>query len=518
MVYTFTPAFQYLIDWDKDGDWDEAEEDVSEYVISAEWSNGAEEAFQLVSDEARLILTLNNETRRFSPEYAASPLNTGAFALRPECKVKINQTSVVTDNDGNIVRDSNGNIVYASVVSVVYTGWIELFTVDPMKNGSRTVIIEATGPKRFLDAGTLRIPLLTNVTASEIIETILEDVVPDLISNYTLLDTGSHVYEFFGHNFDDDITPYEAITELVNAEQGRFYFDKRGRPVFLSSDRLQTTMDLSATITDDTNDIFMHELEYQFGNDIQNVIRVTYYPRTVDDDLSVVWELDEPVTIHAGDSTTFRAKYSAANGQEVGGLDAVEPNEGDGSLVVSAGAVTVSEFIPQAQSAKITLTNDSTRRNAVVDSMKIYAYKIRTWDAREVERSDFSSVADYGNHILELDLKMVNDQSGARAIGDYIREQRAAAIGAARSITIYNRSDDTLEAIRTLGIGDRIHIESYQPSHTKDYFIIGYHHTVLAGGLDYSVIYFLEPVPRSEAWILGFPGRTELGQTTIIGL
>lgn len=79
-------GWQFLIDWDNDGDWSEAYEDITGYVMSANWSVGMAKPFQLTADASRLTMLLDNSDKRFSPEYSGSPYS-GEILPQRLCKV-----------------------------------------------------------------------------------------------------------------------------------------------------------------------------------------------------------------------------------------------------------------------------------------------------------------------------------------------------------------------------------------------------------------------------------------------
>jgi hypothetical protein len=63
------------IDWDRDGDYTDTYDDVTDRVMSADWFLGMRQPYQETEDGSQLTLVLNNTDRRFSPEYSSSPLN-----------------------------------------------------------------------------------------------------------------------------------------------------------------------------------------------------------------------------------------------------------------------------------------------------------------------------------------------------------------------------------------------------------------------------------------------------------
>jgi hypothetical protein len=91
------------IDWNRDGDFSDANEDVTSLLISATWVLGAQKPWQDIADNSVLKLTLNNSDRRFSSENGGGPL---FGSLVPQRPVRIQS------NDGTTTRTH-------------WVGWIE---------------------------------------------------------------------------------------------------------------------------------------------------------------------------------------------------------------------------------------------------------------------------------------------------------------------------------------------------------------------------------------------------------
>ena len=81
-----TTSWTIAIDWDRDGEFDGQDDDLTSYAISAAWFLGERTPYQDTADNSTLSLVLNNSDRRFSPENANSPL---AGKLTPFKPVRI---------------------------------------------------------------------------------------------------------------------------------------------------------------------------------------------------------------------------------------------------------------------------------------------------------------------------------------------------------------------------------------------------------------------------------------------
>jgi len=96
-----------LWDLDNDGDWDEPEEDITDYLLSLECDLGRSWASLLNGDPAagRLHATLLNTDGRFSYFKASSPLATAPFSLKAGRALRVRLASATDDDPVLLVRD-----------------------------------------------------------------------------------------------------------------------------------------------------------------------------------------------------------------------------------------------------------------------------------------------------------------------------------------------------------------------------------------------------------------------------
>lgn len=71
------------VDWNRDGDFSDASEDITSYIISANWFLGMRRPYQEIADNSLLALTLKNTDKRYSPENGSSPLFGSLVPFRP---------------------------------------------------------------------------------------------------------------------------------------------------------------------------------------------------------------------------------------------------------------------------------------------------------------------------------------------------------------------------------------------------------------------------------------------------
>lgn len=135
-----TTTWTIAIDWERNGNFSDTYDDVTDRVISANWFLGMRQSYQEMADNSTLMLVLNNEDRRYSPENSGSPLTGKVIPFRP---------ARIQSDDGSEVRTH-------------WQGWVESIQPAVNQHGERTVQIVATGPMQFLKATETNIELQEN--------------------------------------------------------------------------------------------------------------------------------------------------------------------------------------------------------------------------------------------------------------------------------------------------------------------------------------------------------------------
>ena len=243
-----TTTWTITIDWDRvSGDYAGQYDDVTGYIISADWFLGERTLYQDTADNSTLSLVLNNSDKRFSPENGDGPL---AGKLTP-FKPVVAPVQRWHDHSHPL------------------GGWIK--SIQPAVNvfGERTVEIIAAGPMPVLQAAETNIALQENMRTDEIIEVLVQEVVvPPAMSaasivgrhgnselgvttflanatSFSNLDEGVTVLALAADNWvrrggsadeeKDAFDVYRAIEDVVAAERGRFLFSRDGKALLLKS-------------------------------------------------------------------------------------------------------------------------------------------------------------------------------------------------------------------------------------------------------------------------------------------
>jgi len=460
-------VWQFFVDWDNDGDFSDADEAISDYVMSAEWRLGMAKPFDLMASEAECSLTLNNEDKRFSPESTASPYGT---ALVPWRRMRVQS-------------------VYNGGTTVHWTGYVESIQPEPGEGRSLTAALKGCGTKSLLQDNEVFLELQVNQTVDVVIELII-DQFDELLP--TSMETGLSEMTYVADNWRDGVDGYTAIRSLLDAEQGRFFLDRGGTMVFWNRHHLLRNTSAVGTVT------AWHEMRYEYGADVVNDVRTACQPRKISSGTAdVLWQQDEAVSLKAGDSRTLRCRYADSSGAEIGGMNVIQPNVGDGSLAYT-GALTVGGFVAAARSAEITFTATT---DAEISTLIIRGTKITSFNKQELAAEDADSITAYGRKTLIVATGLLSEANEAASVGRYILGRRKKPIGVVSALTILNKTDTEQAAMIAWTMGDRIHVQDAQTGHEKDHYIIGEQHRVERG--KHTCTWVLEPGDTNQYWVLG---------------
>lgn len=470
------------IDWDANNDFMDAYDDVSDYVISADWELGIAEPYNAMCDDSYCSITLRNNDGRFNPENSTSPIYGKMLPRRP-IKIEYNNTPLYTGYIGVPVSRMSP--------SGTYTGKTE-------------VTVEGHGYKPFLDNLSPILQLYENVTTDVIIDDVLSQVVLPVsgspaLSSVASLETGKYTVTLYG-DFSDT-TAWDVIAEMAITEQGRLFFDRDGTVKFFNRHHFILNTSTAGTITGDE----LVSYDYGYGRHLANRIRVTASPRNIGSN-QVLWELDTPIDIRPNTSIEFEVRLRKQTGQFAGGTNLVA------TPTFSAGNAFVS-VTPRGGKALVTLTNASTSQLATLETLVIEGIPTVQQNIIEVTTEDTNSINAYGLIELNLSLGGVVNYSDCASIASYELSRRNILTGDTRSITFLGNIADNKFMYR---IGDKISLDlSNYNGHQGDYVIIAERHSWQAGDV-LQTTYILEPSASNQYWLLGVSGFSELGQTAIL--
>lgn len=520
------------VDWNRDGDFTDTNEDLLDRVVSANWFLGTRQPYQDSADNSVMQIVLRNDDKMLSPENAASPLwdslNQRSL-VQPFCTIRVQSSEF--DGVNTTIRTH-------------WFGWIETIQPEVNKYGKRTVKLTATGVMQFYKAAETKIKLQENKRSDEVIaELIREVVVPPIFSKawilgratnsklnqttwladttaYSTLDEGRVTLGMAADNWvirggatDEEKSSfdvYRAIGDITAAEHGKFLFDRTGKALFWNRHKLLQGGSPVATFNDT-----MTELAYAYASleQTKNEVIVVCHPRTISATAdSVLWQLgDGIVRVEPGKTREVYVKYEDEGKNRIGAKDVtvtdIEYESGSATITVEA----------NANGANIKMVNQSATEPALVKKCVLKGRKIVDLGEMEAKAVDQASIIDYGRRSLRINLPSIDELEQAQYIADFERDRRGQPRGEASALTVLSHGKNggghhTQQLALTLG--DLIAIQETQTGHNKQYYIVGEAHELTMGATLWKTTWYLEPAPSSYPWKLGATGRSELNQAT----
>lgn len=497
-------------------------DNITSFVMQADWELGFAEAYRDISKRARLTLHLNNSDQRFSPNYApgdgSNPLEGKVHNLLP--------VQVLSD-DGTTTR-------------IHWTGWIESIQPQPNRYGERKAIMQATDVVTYLRDTEANLRIQENKRTDEVLEALLRqvrlpaplqqgfflDVVgsSELDSNTYLVDDSPErelqegqttvvyaadnwIYKPNQRNSGQTFNVYAAVKDIVSAERGRFFFDRQGRGIFWNRHHLLQQVSSTATF-----DNTMSGMDYQYADDLEfaNDVTVVCHPRVINEDNNaLLWSFDSNVQIRAGQNQQIKAEYKDNDGNRVAGWNPRLVN-----LAVSGNVDII--FSANANQATLTVVNNGSQ-DVWLTGAEIRGQKITDYGELEATASDGLSKMNYGERQLRLELKSLNDLEDAQTVADFELQRRKDPAGRVVSLMIKSHGFD--QASKTsvihaqqlgLTIGSRIQVQETQTDHDDEYFIIGERHSLSENGTLLETTWMLEPASTQNWMVLG-TGKLDSG-------
>lgn len=503
------------IDWDNDGDYTTAGNDVTNFVIGSvgfSFQIGLR-PFAEIGDETLLVFEVDNAGQQFSIENASSPYF-GKLTKNKAVRVLFNGTTIwtgltqVIKPKGMKHAAPTATITCASNVTRLksidfYPKLYTNFTVDEIAQdiALQSVFVPSTAQGWLLGVA----------TRGELgVSTVLAD-----INEYAVLDAGLTTFSYGGDNFRLDekgsINAYEVLRQCALAEGGRIFFNRTGKLVFWNRYHLINSATTPSLTIDNSHQAIDYALpESEFSNRID----VEYQPRTLAAASGILWQSSETISLYANEVISFVAKFADSSGNQVG-ADAIEtPAIADSTLTVGSGGVTVSVG-NLGQAANVTLTAGSS--GAVITYIAVKAKQLSAKNKAKYVAQDNENVRDYGERAYVIRTSLMDSLNNARNLAEYELARRKNPNARAKSITLERYADSTDNAdLINYGIGDYIRIIDDQLSHDANYYIVGEQHSISQAGLMHRVTWSLEP-QLSNIWALGVADFGELGETTVLG-
>jgi len=161
-------SYTLFVDWDNDGDFDLAIEDVSAYLrFPLEWRRGRSGSSGLLDlvTAGKLRAVLSNTDDRFSQFNASSAIVSGGGTIRDGLKVQLR---------GGTGGGFPYTFPFVFPDSVLWTGRITRITALPKVKGLNRVVLEAAGPMADISERRIRLASQTSKRTDQLVTAILD--------------------------------------------------------------------------------------------------------------------------------------------------------------------------------------------------------------------------------------------------------------------------------------------------------------------------------------------------------
>jgi hypothetical protein len=383
--------------------------------------------------------------------------------------------------------------------------------------------------------------------------------------NQPLLTTFSVGHEVFPTVFDfitQKTKAYTEISKLINSEMGYCYLrrDNNGENLVIENryDRfgvsntakipkniddcsLLISEESSPLLSEDGNNIFLDEYyQLEFINNMVNLdsdndsnlinnLRLRVYPRKVDDTDSILFVLNYPIFIGAGQTkNNLICEFVDPTQKAVKtcGKEVVFPivNEhikmftnSSGTGTNLSGSLLVSGSITSSAIVFDSIKNNSTK-DGYITKIEIHGLGVYTYEPIETIFESGSSIMEYGYSETTIDLKYRESVLSVQNFGRVILSKSNTPKLIANSISLRaNENEDLLNAFMFLDCGDLIYISETQTGINDYYFINGWDFKSQPGGIvDFSYTIAPADFKNNYYWKLGDPNYSKLGSSTIL--
>lgn len=441
--------YTVLVDWDGDGDFEDAGEDVSTDFVSASISRGFSDPIARVARVGRATILLNNSDRQYSPELDADVI--------PRREVMIQMT-------------------YDGVTTTRFRGFIDKIRPQSGRWERRRVELVCSDAMVLLGQGDAKIPLSVDVYADEIIEDIVGAVYTPSGTNYERglnlfpVSADRWAWEIAGQAVEE-VTAAAKIGDVCLSDWGLFFIAADGTPTYYN--RHHMSFDDTIVLTLDGT---MQEIDYDLAvSSVRNAVDVTCYPRSVGQTNEVLARIsqDDAPMIEPGGTKTFVMRFRDPANQKIklGGLDCVDPLEeqmdyictndsaGEGDDVTDQVNVSADFYGDQAE---VTLEN-TTADPAYIQKLQVRGLAVRAREPVVILIKDDASIALNQRWTLSIDAILMSSQVKAYALAEHLLDRYKDAAAVVSNVgVVANTTPTRMAAVRDLELCQLVSVSEHQ--------------------------------------------------------
>lgn len=490
-------SYKVYIDWNGDGDYVDASEDVTTRVLDGRvpvtMDYGRDQTRNLSPIKVGTAeFALDNADRYLSPENTSSPLYGN---VQPGRRVKI-------------------TVTVSSVETTLYTGYLNDFKVEPAYD-DRYINADCLDSLGRLRGQKVSTQVYQGLRPGEALGILLDAVGwPPADRD---IETGTTLMPFW---WVDEADAFDAAMELIATEgpPALITIDSADRFVFRGRHHRLLR---AASLTSQSTWYSSGSLEpgvsspATYGHGWQEIINSISFqlPQRAIAPPAPVWESEGQISIAAGDTLPVVARgadgfVNAIVPVQTTSFDDLGNPNGDYTLVSGTVSMTLSQT--SGQSVTIFITASSA---AVISDLQLRASAVATVNTTLVKAEDAGSVAEFGRKSLpDENTPTWASRGDATSIAGIILGQRAERLPTI-SVTMVGTNAARLAQQLNRDLSDRVHLVETHTGLDADCFIEQIGHEVTQGGAEHRTTFGLEKIPTQLAsvFILGSATNGVLG-------
>ena len=448
-------TYSLRVDWNGNGDFDDAGEDISADWVNITITRGYNNALARYPTVGRMTVLLNNAAQTYSPPATA--------AARPRCDVRL-------------------RMLYGGTGETLFRGFISAIVPASGIKRSRRAVMYCVDRLEELDRFEGMIALQTGVYADDIIREVVETVYTPGGADY---DQGINYFPTAadrwvgqtlawygprGGGVVQSVSVADKILDACISDWGRFYISKSGAPTYRNRHEMPMNSTTALTLDDD-----MIDMNYQMSDtEIYNYIEVTCHPRTVGTTYEVLGAISQTsaLMIEASSASTFEIVFRdpSNNAIQLGGNGILTPvastdysctNDEAGEGDDETGNVTPT-ITAYGDRIEVAMTNASAYP-VYIQKLQVRGYAVRIKEPVIVVSQDATSITAYGKRRLAVDAVLMDSDIHAKNLADYLLAYYKDPHNEMRGIQIIgNKTETLIAAVRDLELMDRVVVTESQ--------------------------------------------------------
>jgi hypothetical protein len=472
------------VDWDNDGNFLNANSDVSSDVLDIAWSRGRDSASQLTgrATAGELEARLKNEDNLYNSFNGDSDLS---GKILPGIAVRLQ------------ISSSSPEFPYTFPLTFpegepAWRGYLDSVSPSFLRGGNKELLLRATGPlARIAARETAEVVTSTSIRTGAAITLVINDADSTIP---TAIDTGETTMTRWWTSAQPAL---DAIRSIEETEIGYVGESPDGEIVFESrQSRLQAPHITSqATFSDAADATLTYAAIEQIDpmSEIYNTMNANVQLYTVGS-VAVLWTLAESGSnsppLPVGIAKTFVAKYptaaSAVNASHVNAWTTTAATtdmlanaaaDGTGTNLTSDIGISVAKY---SELMKITLTNNSTT-DAYITKLQARGTPVTADDPLKIVEEDSTSQTSFGKRTFPLEGPFIPDEQEARDLMAFLLSIHKDPMRMVILTWDGNKDSTHATKARTLDISDRITVTANNRAGlgiNEDFFIEHMRHSM----------------------------------------